>query len=63
MANFTRSLWFKIVGVLVRILAGALPFALLLIGVGESTDPIAIITLSGIVGVLVTLYIEIRWRL
>ena len=62
MAHFTESLWFKIIGALVRILAGALPFALLLVSVGESPDPIAIITLSGIVGVLVTLYVEIRWR-
>lgn len=62
MAHFTESLWFKIIGALARILAGALPFALLLVSVGESPDPIAIITLSGIVGVLVTLYVEIRWR-
>ncbi len=63
MTNLTGSLQFKIIGVLVRILAGGLPFALLLISVGGSTDPIAIITLSGIVGVLVTLYTELRWRL
>lgn len=63
MTNLTGSLQFKTIGVFVRILAGGLPFALLLISVGGSTDPIVIITFSGIVGVLVTLYVEIRWRL
>jgi len=63
MANLTGSLQFKIIRLFVRILAGALPFALLFISVGGSTDPIVIITFSGIVGVLVTLYVEIRWRL